>query len=215
MIDDAARPIEMRTLGVLLAGGLGSRLRARLPKALVMLGGETLLVRARRTLDAVCDEVVVCAPVEVAITLGIPGLIRDADGGSGPLAGIVTGLAARPHDRAVVLGVDFPLMRPGTLTALLDRLGDHDAAIAEPGGAPQPLAAAYGRTAAAKLVAEWEGGERSILAAARRMDTLWVDEPELREVEGGSGVFLNVNTPDDLERAEKALAEAPAPGGNA
>lgn len=61
----------MRTLGVLLAGGHGTRLGAGIPKALVTLGSETLLARARRTLDAVCDECVVCAPVEVAVTLGV------------------------------------------------------------------------------------------------------------------------------------------------
>lgn len=178
---------------------------------MVELGGETLLARARRTLDTVCDEVVVCAPVEVAITLGIEGMIRDAEGGSGPLAGIVAGLASRPYDRAIVMGVDFPLMRPGTLVALLDRLDDHDAAIAEPGGVPQPLAAAYGRNAAAKLAAEWERGERSILAASRRMDTRWVDDAELREVEGGKEAFLNVNTPDDLEQAALVIGEASRP----
>ena len=196
----------MRTLGVLLAGGRGSRLKARMPKALVTLGGETLLVRARRTLSEVCDEVVVCAPVSVSIRLGIPGIVADAEGGAGPLAGIVAGLASRPHDRAVVLGVDFPRMRAATLNALLDRLGDHDAAIAEPGGSPQPLAAAYGGRAAAKLAAEWERGERSILAAAKRMDTEWVDDAELESIDGGRDAFFNVNTPDDLEQAARSIA---------
>jgi molybdopterin-guanine dinucleotide biosynthesis protein A len=195
----------MRTLGVLLAGGRGSRLKARMPKALVTLGGETLLVRARRTLSEVCDEVVVCAPVSVAVSLGIPGIVEDARGGAGPLAGIVAGLASRTHDRAVVLGVDFPRMRAATLSALLDRLGDHDAAIAEPAGSPQPLAAAYGGRAAAKLAAEWERGERSILAAAKRMDTEWVDDAELESI-GGRDAFFNVNTPDDLEQAARSIA---------
>ena len=195
----------MTTLGVLLAGGHGSRLKARTPKAMVELAGETLLARARRTLGAACDEIVVCAPIEIAISLQIEGTIRDAEGGAGPLAGIVAGLAARPHDRAIVLGVDFPLMLSATLVALLDRLGDHDAAIAEPGGVPQPLAAAYGRNAAARLAAEWERGERSILAAARRMDTLWVDDAELGGIEGGREAFFNVNTPGDLERALRAM----------
>jgi len=191
---------------VLLAGGRGSRLKARRLKALVELGGETLLVRAHRTLSEVCDEVVVCAPVSVAISLGLEGVVSDAEGGAGPLAGIVAGLAARPHDRAVVLGVDFPLMRSATLAALLDRLGDHDAAIAEPGGSPQPLAAAYGGKVAGKLATEWERGERSILAAARRMDTEWVDDTELDAIDGGREAFFNVNTPDDLEKATRSMA---------
>src|SRR5262249_32784657 len=54
--------LSMRTLGVLLAGGRGTRLGAGIPKALVVCGGRTLLARALATLDTLGDAVVVVAP---------------------------------------------------------------------------------------------------------------------------------------------------------
>jgi len=194
------------TLGVLLAGGRGARLGGAGPKALARLGGETLLDRARRTLAAACDAVVVSAPPGIAVRLGVPDAVPDAPGGAGPLAGVVAGLASRPYRRAIVLGVDFPLVRPATLTALLERLARFDAVIPEPGGVPQPLVAAYAARAAMILTEAWRRGERSIVAAARGLDALRMDDQALAAIEGGPAVFFNVNAPADLAEAGRLLA---------
>ena len=142
-----------RTLGILLAGGPGARLALGLPKALVRLGGMTLLERSRAVLAAVCDEVVVAAPATLALPVAVAERVTDPAESEGPLGGLVAGLRARPYGRAIALGVDFPLMRPGMLRALAGMLGGSGAVLPLPGGMPQPLAAAYGPRAAEGLAA--------------------------------------------------------------
>lgn len=197
------------TIGVLVAGGRGRRLSSRAPKALVRLGGRTLLERSLATLTAVCGEVVVVAPA--AMSLPVPAAMRVADvpGAAGPLAGVAAGLAARSFECALVLGVDFPLMRPAALAALRDQIGDAIALLPAPGGIPQPLAAAYRLAAAAPLAAALERGERTLTAAVLALGPRLIADGELDRLEGGLGNFFNLNTLEDLAEAEVRLGSAP------
>lgn len=193
------------TLGILLAGGHGTRLALGLPKALVPVGGMTLLERSRAVLGAVCDEVVVAAPAGLALPVPAAERVADPEGSEGPLGGLVAGLRARPFRRAIVLGVDFPLMRAGLLGALADLLGEHAAVLPLAGGMPQPLAAAYAPRAAGILAACLAAGERAVMPAVAQLRPLVVGDGVLARLDGGLDCFLNVNVPADRERAEELL----------
>ncbi|MBI5710162.1 MAG: NTP transferase domain-containing protein [Candidatus Eisenbacteria bacterium] len=194
------------TLGVLVAGGRGARLGLRLPKALARVGGRTLLERALETLGGACDEIVVAAPAGLRLPVPPGARADDVAGIEGPLSGLVAGLAARPFARALVLGVDFPLMPAALLRSLADRLGDRAAVVPAPGGIPQPLAAAYAPRAAAALAERLAAGERAVTVAVLALDPLLLGEAELARLEGGVESFLNFNTPGDGTRAESRLA---------
>src|SRR5262249_25968749 len=113
------------TRGVLLAGGEGERLGAGPIKALAIVGGITLLARAIAVLERVSDEIVIAAPAEVEPALPSTTVpcrrVDDRAPGGCPLAGAVAAWEG-PCERAVVLGVDFPLMRPEALAALAERM---------------------------------------------------------------------------------------------
>ena len=200
------------TLGVIVAGGRGVRLGLGRPKAFAEVGGMTLLARAEITLSALCDAIVIVAPAGVELPPHRFPRIADAGEAAVPLAGVVAGLASRPYARALVLGVDFPLMRPEMLAALLARLGARAAVIPAPGGVPQPLAAAYAPAAAAALAEGLARGERAITAAALALDPLIVTDAELARLEGGIECFFNLNTPEDLAEAGRRLAATSASG---
>ncbi len=129
---------------------------------------------------------------------------RREDGG--PLAGIEAGLLAmRGDDRAFVLACDMPRARP-SLGALLWRLSEgHDAAVPRVAGRAQPTCAAYARSAAPKLTAYLDAGERRATEALDRLDVVFVDEAELMR----EGVVLaeldDLDTPADYERFVASL----------
>ncbi len=197
-----------RTLGVVVAGGRGSRLGLGVPKALAPLAGGTLLDRAVACLAPLCEDVVVAAPADVPLGPHEARRATDPPGAAGPLAGMVAGLGARAHEVAWVLGVDFPLVRRATLVALLARLAERDAAVAmpTPGGVPQPLVCALGARAAPALADALALGERSASRALMALDPVLLDAAALESLGVAPEEFLNVNTPADLAAAERALA---------
>ncbi len=204
------------TLGVLVAGGAGSRLGPGVPKALARLGGVTLLDRAIAILAAISDGIVVTAPagLELPLPQAIPTprgtcTVRRADdpvGTAGPLAGIVAGLASVAFERSIVLGVDLPFIEPAALEVMLERMSGRLAVVPAPGGFPQPLAAAYAPGATPKLALRLAGGERSPTRALGSLDVLMLGDRELASLRGGLEGFFNLNSPADLEAAERRLA---------
>jgi molybdopterin-guanine dinucleotide biosynthesis protein A len=222
---------SVRTLGVVVAGGPGLRLAAGVPKADVRLGATTLRDRAVATLVAVCDVVVIAAPIHRAPPDAVAeAAARDADteharrdrrsvaarvrwvpdapGGEGPLAGVVGGLAAERFQRAVVLGADFPFVTAPLFRALLDQLERHDApaVVPAPRGIQQPLVAAYAPEAACALERAFARGERSIVRAVQALDALVLDPAQLAALPGGIDAFFNLNTPEDLAVAARRVA---------
>jgi molybdopterin-guanine dinucleotide biosynthesis protein A len=219
----------LSTLGLVMAGGRGTRLGLRVPKPLVRVGGQTLLERALALLEPFCREVLIVAPHERVLPVPDEQRIEDVPGAAGPLAGLVAGLQARSYSRALVLGVDFPLMRPAAVEALLALSGGYAArsrghelrasnsaateiqppiaVIPVPHGIPQPLVAVYGAAAAPLLAACLDAGERSVTAAVLTLDPLRVTDEELSQLEGGLDNFFNLNTRDEMTEVERRLAQ--------
>lgn len=193
-------------LGVVLAGGAGTRLGAGRPKALVELAGATLLERAVAALRNLCDGVVVAAPASLELPGCTAPRVDDPSGAAGPLAGIAAAARAHPGRDAIVLGVDFPLAGEALLRGLLARLGPGEAVIPAPGGRAQPLVAVYRARALSKMAARFAAGERAVTRATESLDADRPGDATLAALPGGAAALLNVNTPDDLTAAARALA---------
>lgn len=193
-----------RPFGILLAGGRGERMGRGIPKAMVVLEGDTLLARAAATLAAVCDELVVAAPPEIELPLPT-GAHRILDPGEGPLGGLAVAAALVPSEIAIALGVDFPLVRPETLAALADGIGEALAVVPAPEGRPQPLVAAYAAKGLAALAASFERGERSVVRALESLHPRWLDDRAIASLPGGAESFFDVDTPADLAEAGRRI----------
>jgi molybdopterin-guanine dinucleotide biosynthesis protein A len=172
--------------GVLLVGGASRRFGS--PKALAELRGETLAERGWRVLGEACDERLAVGKRADGLALPFP-LLDDRTETRHPAAGIAAGLRAAAHEVCVVLPVDCPSVRPGSLLALAEACAD--AATPTTG---DPLPAAYRRTALPAL-------ERCLakglpIAAA-------LSELDVRTVEIDRWELANVNEPADLESAER------------
>jgi len=186
-----------RPAGLVLAGGRGRRLGGA-DKGLVPVDGEPMALRAARLLRRVAGPVAVSAnrnPERYA-ALGLPVLEDGSHGGRGPLAGVLRGLEWCPAPWLLVLPCDTPRLPPAAVEALWSRArrGDVDAVVLEAGGRLHPLHCALRAGLRGRLAAWLEGGGR---AATDWMRALGAAVVRL----GTPEAALNVNTPDDLERA--------------
>ncbi|HEX6262017.1 MAG TPA: 2-C-methyl-D-erythritol 4-phosphate cytidylyltransferase [Actinomycetota bacterium] len=128
----------MRAAAILLAAGRGERLGGERPKALLEVGGTSLLRRAVRTVDAVpeIEGFVVMVPrgleeTAKAQAASSPRFLAAVEGGDSRRASVRRGLNALPDGFDVVVCHDVarPLAAPGLFTAVLRGLEGADGAV--------------------------------------------------------------------------------------
>ncbi len=167
--------------GVLLVGGASERFGS--PKALALLGGETLAERAWRVLTEACDDVIAVGKASDALPLPFP-IVDDGAMGRAPVFGVLAGLRAAAHEVCVVLPVDCPLITPSALRALGE-------AVAVPQTGPLP--GAYARAMLPHLDERVDRGELSL----RGVNPVVIDVDER--------LLVDVDTHADLARLEATL----------
>jgi molybdopterin-guanine dinucleotide biosynthesis protein A len=179
-------------IGVVLAGGLGRRMGA--PKATASLRGRPLVAYPLDALGQVCDRVVVVAKRETELPAGIERW-DEPDDPRHPIAGITHALE-RAGEPILVCAADMPFVSPDVLSLLADELRPGlKAAAAFCEGRLEPLLAAYAREAL-EVLAEAPADEPLRRTVESLMPVLVDVSPE---------VVFNVNTPEDLARAEERL----------
>lgn len=179
-------------------------------KALVEVAGRPLAVIAADALrTAGATEVLAVGGGPRALSrLAGYGLRPRGDDhpGEGPLAGLVTALAAAREDVVVVLPCDVPGASPAAVNAVLDALADADAAVPLVDGRSQPLHAAYHRRALPAL--------RGAFAAGVRAPRLALDALDVRVAHLEDATSLeDVDTPAELAAARRRLGSRGTTGG--
>ena len=201
----------MNTLGLLLAGGLSRRMGGG-DKALRLLGGRTLLEHVIDRIGPQVGGLVLNAngdPGRFA-RFGLPVVADSIPDFAGPLAGILAGLdwaaANRPDCPDIVsVPTDAPFL-PRDLVVRLTREAEAagaDLACAASGGRPHPVVGLWPvRLRDALREAVVVEGIRKVDVWTARFRLRIVDFPEERP---GLDPFLNINRPDDVDRAAELL----------
>lgn len=201
------------TLGLVLAGGLARRMGGG-DKALLAIGGETILDRVLARLKPQCTGVILNANGDPArfARFGLPVVADDIPDFAGPLAGILAGLewAAANASAEWVVSVpgDCPFV-PRDLAARLHAARvkeDKPLACAKSGDWRHPVAGLWPVALRADLRRALidEGLHKIEVWTARHGVALaeWSEKPV--------DPFFNVNRPEDLAEAERIAAQHPA-----
>jgi molybdenum cofactor guanylyltransferase len=174
-------------------------------KLLLEVGGVPLIRRVRDALSARCAEIVVVGEDAG----GLEGVRRIPDqrcGGLGPLAGMEAGLAAARNRLVFVAAGDMPFLASGLVCYLLERLERRGASAVVPRhrGGTHPLCAAYDRKILPGVRSALDGGVRSVREFLEDLDPVEYVEEELRRFGSPNLFLMNVNSPEDLERARES-----------
>ena len=210
-------------VGFVLAGGQSSRMGR--DKALLEFAGRPLAVQAL----SILEEAGVPAMIAGAASLARAALevfapvIEDASPGLGPLSGICAALATTSARYAVFLPVDLHLLPPSLIVFLLRHARITGTAVTVPSvsGFTQTFPAVLERTALPALQNELDAQRYGCFSAfqaasaamGQSVNSVAVERlAQTGEVSDSLGLppihwFLNLNTPDDLKRAEALQAK--------
>jgi molybdopterin-guanine dinucleotide biosynthesis protein A len=196
----------MRVTGVIQAGGRSTRMGGR-PKALMELGGRRIV---ERVLDAVApavdDLLLVTNTPDLYASLGLP-MVADVYPDAGSLGGIYSGLKAAPGQAAFTVACDMPFLHPAVVRLVVARAGEADVVIPRVGDQLETLHACYAKSCLPHIEERIRAGRLKIVGFFERVRVIEIAEAEVARHRDPAIAFMNVNTPEELERA-RALAAA-------
>ena len=191
----------MRTAAI-LAGGRGRRLGG-LDKSRLTIGGATILQRQLDLLQGVADRVMVIASDAARFAgLGVP-VVPDRRPGLGSLGGIYTAVAAAGGP-VLVLACDMPFLTAPFLARVFERGQDVDVALPRGSDGYHPLCACYAPACADPIRRRLDAGALKVLDFMTDVRVRELDPAELEAFDPEGLLLLNINTPGDLARAERA-----------
>ncbi len=208
----------MKALGVILAGGLATRMGGG-DKALLPLGGKPLLAHAIERLESQVGAIAISANGDTSrfAAYGLPVLSDTVEGFPGPLAGVLAGLdwaAEQGAASIVTVASDTPFF-PIDLTTRLEQasMGQvHPLVLAAtPRGNEETRSMTKGlirHPTFGLWPVALRDDLRNALNGGLKKVVLWTEKHQGREAvfEGDiNDPFFNVNTPEDLDEAESRL----------
>ena len=187
----------------ILAGGQSRRMGQ--DKAFLELGGRSLLARAMEIAESVTPTVRIVAPQEKFLT--IARTIEDVYTGCGPLGGIHSALASTSTELNLVMAVDLPFVGAEFLSYLVSQATQVTALVTVPEGAKgyQPLCAVYRRDFRETAENALKKKKHKIDALFDTVETRVITEQEMTRMGFSPRMFQNLNTPEELRKAERVL----------
>lgn len=192
---------------LVLAGGRAHRMGGQ-DKGLLPLAGSSLIEHCVSALSSHVQQILISANRNITQyeKFGFP-VLKDSSGDyDGPLAGLQRGLENSPNMPVLVVPCDAPLLTELLSHQLLERLWDayqQDdcvAAIPHDGTRLQPLFGLYAPSALKSLTDYLASGQRKVESWATSLPHVIVDCSDQE------AAFMNINTEEDLLRAESILA---------
>lgn len=197
----------------ILAGGKSSRMGE--DKAFLQLGERSLLERALQLARSVARDVKIVGGAVVGNEAKFgkyAPVVEDIYPDRGPLGGIHAALASSQAELNLFLAVDLPFVESEFLRYLLGVAEESEAIVTVPrtGRWWQPLCAVYRR----EFV---QVAEKSLLEDKNKVDALFasvktriIEEEELAAQGFSAGMFQNLNTPEEWERARVEVGNTKA-----
>jgi len=195
-------------LGTLLAGGENRRYGSH--KAFAALGKGRIADRALEALEGATGRAVIVAnDVERYRIFGRP-VRPDLEPGHGALGGIHTAVrwaSEEGFDAALVIACDMPFVTRSLLRALVERAGRGAATLPASTGPRgfEPLCAAYGVECDGPIAAALARGEHAVISFFPAVEVRLLAPAEVAAHGDPATLFLNINRPQERERAERLL----------
>lgn len=188
----------------ILVGGAGRRLGG-VEKGKLVICGKTVVERILSSLEDF-NIVVVCRDEEQAVKYQDWNVVVDEFRGMGPLAGIHAALKYF-GDSTLVVATDMPFLRRKVALRLWEERDRTDADALIPvwnSGKMEPLLAVYSSTALSEIERSLKSGETKVLTPIMRLEkVIFYSIEKLRDVDEKLVSFFNINTPEDLKRADE------------
>ncbi|HHH83727.1 MAG TPA: molybdenum cofactor guanylyltransferase [Chloroflexi bacterium] len=187
------------------AGGRSSRMGN--DKALIPLAGRPLIEHVLERIQGLADDLLITTNRPESLRyLGLR-LVSDAEPGGGALQGLRTALTHAQGSDVLAIACDMPFVPRPLLEHMIAHRGLADIIVPRRGDHFEPLLAIYRREFCLPAVeAALAQGEQRMVSFYAGLRVLAVEGEELAQLDPDGQAFFNINTQQDLVRAEAMMA---------
>lgn len=191
-------------IGSILAGGENRRIPYI--KGLLKVNGLTIIERNINILKEIFHRVVISTnSPELYFPFGVP-LIGDIIKERGPMAGIFSLLVLARVDPVFVIACDMPFVKMDLIVYMKDRFeelsacNDIDAMAPRFNGKVEPLFGIYNPSIKDRVEESLRAGQKGLYVFLQNINTVYIEEQEIRDIDPDGLSFVNINTLDDYEK---------------
>ncbi|HKZ71242.1 MAG TPA: molybdenum cofactor guanylyltransferase [Anaerolineales bacterium] len=206
----------MQSVSVIInAGGKSSRMGT--DKALLDLGGQTMIERILAQTKGLGDQIIVTNTPERYAHLGLP-MAADVFPDKGALGGLYTAIHASTQPAALVLACDMPFVNRPLLEYMISLAPEFDAVVPRLSpplplhthsmgeGGPErvraeaePFRAIYSKACLDPIHRALEAGKMRVISFFPENNVRWLEENEIKRFDPELLTFMNCNTQEELE----------------
>jgi len=199
----------LKKTAVILAGGFSRRFGS--DKGLVPFMNKPLVCHVIDEVSSIVDEILVVVSSKdqknffESIVDNSAKLVIDKDDSQSPLVGAITGFENARGEYSLLLPCDAPLVSTKIIQLLFDACNNKRAVIPRwPSGYIEPLQAVYHTQSA--IIAAKTASDQGLMSMRSLIENLkevrYISTVVLEQLEPRLTTFFNINTPEDLKKAE-------------
>ena len=185
--------------GIILSGGTSGRLGG-LNKAFIKVRGERLIERTLRIYRELFEEILIVTNSPLDYLEFDAKIVTDIFPGKAALGGIYTGLFFSSFDHVFVAACDMPFLNAPFIRYMMKESGNYDVVIPRTPGGLQPLHAIYSRTLLKPIRRLIDANQLKITELFKKSKILEIPREEILPFDPEERLFMNINTPEDLEK---------------
>lgn len=192
----------MKVSCAILAGGKSRRMGR--DKATIHAGSRLLISHVYGVVADVFPDIIVVSNHHNSVDGVNARIVRDIVPIQGPMTGIVSALLNSVTPYVFILGCDMPFLTKEAIHYMIDSVHGEDIVIPKTQAGLEPLHAIYNRSCISPMLTAVERGLMKIPLVFPFFSVKTVEEDKVF-CNRGVSVFTNVNTEEDLARAERLL----------
>lgn len=194
--------------GVILSGGLNTRFDGE-NKAFISVGGRRIIDRLLDVFSDLFDEIILVTNHPELFLQWDLTIVTDIIDLRSSLTGIHTGLFYSNNPYAFFSACDTPFLKKELVEILVKQIEQKiDIIMPETAAGFEPLCAIYSKRCLKPAEDHLKANKVKIQWAFRSNRIKNIPENQLRTVDPELRSFLNINTPEDLVRAEEMIAQS-------
>lgn len=189
---------------VILAGGQSSRMG--FDKQFLEIQGKALLEEMVGCLKKEFDEIIVVTNETDSYQNKDYRIVKDEYKDCGPLGGIQVGLKHCHSDYAYFIACDMPNINLNYIRYMKKRIQERPVSSCvskNQEGQIEPLNGFYAKCITKKIEKKLKANQRAIRYLLKEIDTLYIEAEIVNNYQQEGDMFLNLNTPDDLNKLLK------------